>query len=199
MRWRLPRMERERKKAIEEAFETVRRYAAKNEGGSFSAFSTLMNIGLYLLLAERDIQAVKIDALTHPDEWTRKLHARIILLTIYEWDADQVTGQTLKQALDTIQAPKELRDEAVNALRAMRGIQRKVTKQFGFVRNAAIAHREPNALVQYRAIRDLRVNDVMALAVEFYSAVDKFMPVLSKLVLASGTMPALLRQWTAKT
>lgn len=29
------------------------------------------------------IQAVKIDALTHPNEWTGKVNARIILLTIY--------------------------------------------------------------------------------------------------------------------
>ena len=65
--------------------------------------------------------------------------------------------------------------------------------------NAAIAHRDPNALIQYRAIRDLKVADVMALAVEFYSAVDQFMPVLTKLVLVSGTMPAMLRQWAAKT
>jgi hypothetical protein len=41
------------------------------------------------------IQAIKIDALTHPDEWTRKLQARVILLTIYEWDADEVSGRAL--------------------------------------------------------------------------------------------------------
>jgi hypothetical protein len=90
------------------------------------------------------IQALKIDALTHPDEWTRKLHARIILLTIYEWDADKVTGRGLKDALDTIQGSPALTVQAVDALRALRRVQRKVTKEYGFVRNAAIAHRDPN-------------------------------------------------------
>jgi len=157
--------------------------------------STLFNIGFYLLLAERDIQAVKIDALTHPDEWTRKLHARIILLTIYEWDADKVSGRALKDALDTIQVSEELRGQAIDALRSLRVVQRKVTKQFGFIRNATIGHRDPNALVQYRAIRDLRTNDVMAVAAEFYAGVDQFMAVMTKLMAASGTFPALLRQW----
>ena len=36
-----------------------------------------------------------------------------------------------------------------------------MNKKFSFIRNAAIAHRDPNALVQYRAIRDLNVDDVM--------------------------------------
>jgi hypothetical protein len=79
-----------------------------------------MNIGLYLLIAERDIQALKIDAFSRPDEWTRKLHARIILLTIYEWDADQVSGLALKKALDAIQVSQDVRDQAVGALRALR-------------------------------------------------------------------------------
>ena len=105
MRRRLPRLERKRRAALEAAFETTRFYAARLEGGDFPAVSVLMNIGLYLLLAERDIQAVKIDMLTHPDEWTRKLMARIVLLTIYEWDADKVSGRALKNSLDVIQAP----------------------------------------------------------------------------------------------
>src|SRR3989442_1166298 len=92
-RWRLPRRDRERKKAFLAAFEIAKHYAIHNEHVPFPAVTLLFNVGLYLLLAERDIQALKIDALTHPDEWTRKLHARIILLTIYEWDADSVTGR----------------------------------------------------------------------------------------------------------
>jgi hypothetical protein len=71
MRWRLPWLERKQKKALEAAFETAKKYAMKNEHGRFPAVSLLFNVGLYLLLAARDIQALKIDALTHSDEWTR--------------------------------------------------------------------------------------------------------------------------------
>jgi hypothetical protein len=155
MRWRLPRLERERKRALEAAFETAKFYTIRNERGPFPAITLLFNVSLYLLLAARDIQALKIDALTHPDEWTRKLHARIILLTIYEWDADRVTGRSLKDALDTIQASDALRVQTTDALRALRLVQRKVAREYSFVRNTAIGHRDPNALTQYRAIRDL--------------------------------------------
>jgi len=154
-----------------------------------------MNIGLYLLIAEKDIQALKIDALTHPDEWTRKLCARVILLTIYEWDADKVSGRALKDALELLEVPAELRAEAVDALRKLRLVQRKVTKQFSFVRNSAIAHRDPDALAQYRAIRDLKIDDVMNAAIEFYSGVGKFIRVLTALTALSGSPHALLKQW----
>lgn len=100
LRRKLPRTERKRRVALEAAFETTRYFAVKNENGKFKGLSILYNIALYLLIADRDIQAVKIDALTHPDEWTLKLNARIILLTIYEWDADKVTGRELKDALE---------------------------------------------------------------------------------------------------
>jgi hypothetical protein len=197
-RWRLPRLEKERKKALEDAFEAAKYYAIRNEHGPFPAVTLLFNIGLYLLLAERDIQALKIDALTHPDEWTRKLHARIILLTIYEWDGDSVTGRGLKAALDAIEVSDALKAQTVDALRALRLVQRKIAREYKFVRNAAIAHRDPNALVQYRAIRDLDVERVFATAIEFFQAVEQFMPVLTSLLRESATLPALLRQWTPR-
>jgi hypothetical protein len=196
-RWRLPWAERERKAALISAFETIKSQAIKHENGKFIGLSTLFNIALYLLIADRDIQAIKIEALTHPDEWTRKLHARILLLTIYEWDADKVTGRQLKHAMELMLIPHDLQREAVECLRALRLIQRKANRQFAHVRNVAIAHRDPNSLVQYRAIRDLNVNDVFALATEFFQAVDKFVNIQTRLLLAANTMPSLLNQWTA--
>lgn len=195
MRRKLPWSERKRRKALEQAFETMKYYAIKNENGRLRGSSILFNIGLYLLIAHRDIQAVKIDALTHPDEWTRKLHARIILLTIYEWDADKVSGRALKEALDTMLIPNELKVKTIEVLRTLRLVQRKVTKNYSFVRNATIGHRDPNALAQYRAIRDLRVTEVMAIAVEFFAAVERFVALLTQIMLAGNSLQSYLRQW----
>lgn len=199
MRWKLPRRERERRAALESAFETTKYWAIKNENGKFQGLSTLYNIALYLLIADRDIQAVKIDALTHPDEWTRKLNARIILLTIYEWDADKVTGRELRNAMELMLIPEDLRREAIELLRTLRVVQRKANKKFSFIRNAAIAHRDPNALVQYRAIRDLKVNEVMEIGMEFFAAAEKFINLLTRLMLAGNTLPSFLKQWSAAT
>jgi len=158
--------------------------------------SVLFNIGLYLLIAEKDIQAVKIEALTHPDEWTRKIYARIILLVIYEWVADAVSRRTLKEALDTMLISDDLKREAIEVLRTLRSIQRKVRTNFAFVRNAAIAHRDSDALTQYPAIRELKVDEVMAVAIEFYAAVAQFTSLLTKLMMAGSTIGSFLMQWS---
>jgi hypothetical protein len=199
MRWKLPRAERKRREALERAFETTKHWAIKTEHGKMSGVSTLLNVGFYLLIALRDIQTVKIDALTHPDEWSRKLNARVILLTIYEWDADEVSGRSLQEALDLMLISDDLRREAIASLRMLRKIQERAKKKFSFIRNAAIAHRDPNALVQYRAIRDLNVQDVWDIAAEFFAEVENFMSVLTRLMTAGNTLPSYLRQWSAST
>jgi hypothetical protein len=196
-RWKLPRSERERNVAFASLFETVKHYAIKNEHGKFQGTKMLFNIGLYLLIAHRDIQASKIDALTHPDEWTRKLHARIILLTIYEWDADKVTGRALKDAMALMHISDELQREAIGALRLLRTVQRKANRQFSVVRNKAIAHRDPDALAQYRAIRDLKEKEVMQIAVEFFEAVNVFINVHTRLLIESNTLQSYISQWSA--
>ncbi|WP_156042029.1 hypothetical protein [Bradyrhizobium sp. URHD0069] len=186
MRLKLRISERARRKALEQTFETIKYYAIKNENGRFRGT---------LLIADRDIQAVKIDALTHPNEWNRKLSARIVLLTVYEWDADKVTGRTLRDALDLMMIPDELKSQAIAVLRNLRLVQRKVTKNFSFIRNATIAHRDPNALAQYRAIRDLNTDEVMAIAVEFFAAVEQFVGVLTQVMLAGNSLQSYARQW----
>lgn len=114
---------------------------------------------------------------------------------MYEWDADKVSGRALREALDTMMIPDELKSQAIEVLRTLRLIQRKVTKNFSFVRNATIGHRDPNALVQYRAIRDLKVEEVIAVAIEFFAAVEKFIDVQAKIMLASNSLQSYLRQW----
>jgi hypothetical protein len=195
-RW-LPFSERKRAKALREAFDVVRDLAIKNEERGFEASSTILNIALYILIAERDIQCLKIDALTHPDEWTRKLCARVILLTVHEWDLDKVSGRGLKRALDMAGASDEVRKQAVDALRRLRFVQRMAVTKFGRLRHTAIAHRDADALLQYRLIEELKTEDVFRVTGEFYDAARRFMDVLPRLVVETGTMPALLRQWLA--
>lgn len=192
-RW-LPLKERAKHKTLEEAFEAIKSYAIKIEPSRYNASRVINNIALYLLIAERDIQALKIDALTHPDSWKRNLCARVILLTIHEWDMDKVSGGQLRKALDEVNASGETRTKAVEALRALRQVQRKLQTQFSFLRNATIAHRDPDALAQYRAIRNIDPMAVLKLASQFYAAADAYIALLPKLMLEIGSISGLLKQ-----
>ena len=76
-------------------------------------------------------------------------------------------------------------------------IQQRARKTFGVLRNATIAHRDPDAIRQCQAIEEIDTNDAFKVAVEFYAGAQRFIKVLPRLMLESATLSALLRQWVA--
>jgi acid stress-induced BolA-like protein IbaG/YrbA len=197
MRFILPWTERKRGKLLAEAHRTVHHFTQKFENGKLKVTSMLFNAGLYMMIAQRDIHSAKITALTHPDEWTRKLNARMILLTIYEWNADSVTGRAFRDSMKLMGIPNDLQQETFAALREMRRVKEKAEKKFTLIRNAAIAHRDPDALVQHRAIRDLRVKEVLEVGAEFTAAMGLFLTAHMKLMAASDNFASYAKQWSA--
>jgi hypothetical protein len=193
-----PRMlltERKRRKALTSTLATLARETAKAKRLGFKANYVVLNLGLFFLIAERDIQAVKVDALTHPDAWHRALCARIMLLTIHELQLDKVAGNHLRQALEDAKVPEELRKEVANALRMVRKSQERAQKQFAYLRNSTIAHRDADALRQHADIAQIDSLAVTRIAAEFYEGARIFIDMLPKLLAYLGTMPALASQF----
>ncbi|OIR03276.1 hypothetical protein GALL_145480 [mine drainage metagenome] len=199
MRRVLPIKERKRERAIISVLPEFAKQVAKSRRHQFESSAVLLNLGLFFLIAERDIQAVKIDALTHPDPWKRSLCARVILLTIHELDLDKVAGNKLRNALADAGVSDEVKHRATQALRLVRNSQQKAQKQFAFLRNATIAHRDPDALLQYRSIMEIDEMAVFRIAVEFYDGASMFIAVLPELILHVGTMPGLFSQMRAQS
>lgn len=186
--------ERGRVRQLESTFDTIRRQLERLERANYPASKVFMNIALFILIAERDISAVKLDALTHPDQWKRNIALRTVLLTIYEWDLDKVAGKRLRRAMDLVDIPDPLKEEVTSSLRDLRKTQNRARKVMHDVRNAAIAHRDPDVLMQYRAIRDLDSLFVMELAAEFYESADRFIAILPRLIASGGSVPSLVKQ-----
>jgi p-aminobenzoyl-glutamate transporter AbgT len=128
MRPRLTWSERKRRNAVVSAIESIAHEAARSKRHNFQAASAVFNLALFFLIAERDIQTLKIDALTHPDAWKRSLCSRVILLTIYDLDIDKVAGNMLRQAIEDARVPKALRQEVALCLRSVRNAQQKAKK-----------------------------------------------------------------------
>ncbi len=145
-------------------------------------------MGLYFLIAERDIQAIKIDALTHPDEWTRKLLTRTILLIMYELDFDKVSGANLRIALQDINAPKELKAEITSALQKIRGARENIVKQYKPLRDNILAHRDADGLTQYRAVmQNLNEQEVFNFCYRtLCEGIHSYIGALTKLLIAGS-------------
>ncbi|HUW27187.1 MAG TPA: hypothetical protein VMV97_01135 [Sulfuriferula sp.] len=199
MRRVLPLKEREREEALAGTLVEFAKQTAKSRRLGFESSATLLNLGLFFLIAERDIQAAKIDALTHPDPWRRSLCARMILLTIHELDLDKVAGGRLRAALENAGVPEEAKRQATQALRSVRAAQQRAQKQFAFLRNATIAHRDADALLQYRSITQINEQEVLRIATEFYDGTRLFLNVLPNLLLQVSTLPGLLNQLKSRS
>lgn len=194
----MSRAERRRVRAIDRALEACAHEAMRARRNGLQASETVLNLALYFLVAERDIQTVKVDALTHPDAWTRSLCARVILLTIHELELDKAGGTRLRQALDGTNAPAELRQELSAALRTVRSAQQKAQRQFADLRHSTIAHRDADAIMQYRRIESTDGMAVLQTAAEFYAGADAFMDVMPKLLRHVGGMSGLVSQLLAQ-
>lgn len=201
-RWKarrsLTRNDRPRAKALARALTSCAREAIRARREGLYASEVVLNMALYFLVAERDIQAVKIDALTHPDPWKRSLYARVILLTIHELELDATGGAKLRQALEVGRAPEELKRELTRALRKVRAAQQKAKKQFADMRHSVIAHRDSDAIMQYRSIIAMDGLSVIQTAADFYAGVDEFMAVMPRVLSHVGGLRGVIAQLVAK-
>ena len=174
--------------------ETLMIYKLETERARFKGnecTQALMNLGLYFLIAEKDIQTVKIDALTHHNRWKRLLSLRIVLLTIHEWDMGKASSNDLKKLLSQSSVDEELQAELFKSLRLLRSSQKKAAKILKFERNATIAHRDPDALLQLKSIELLNAKKVFSAAAEFYESSEIFMSVFPKVLQQAGSTHGL--------
>lgn len=184
--------ERKKNKVLKSTLDIYKREATRAQRHGNECVQILMNMGLFYLLAENDIQAVKIDALTHPNEWKRNLSLRIILLTIYEWDMGKVSGKGFNELLNRAAVPAEIQAELFHSLRTLKRAQKKAASLLHEKRNSIIAHRDPDALMQIKAIESLSAKEVFGAAEDFYAATDVFMKAFAKVLTRAGSFEGLV-------
>ena len=186
--------ERKRSRLTALALRMMAVEAANARRLGFTANAAVLNLGLFFLIAERDIQTLKIDALTNPDPWNRGLATRTILLTIHELDIDKAAGSKLSRALDEGAVPDDLRREVTEAMRAIRKAQSSAKYQFKYLRDGTIAHRDQDAIKQYQDIIEIDEMKVLKIATEFYAGTSKFINMLPKLLLHLSSLDGMIGQ-----
>lgn len=197
LRIKLTLSERKRLKALRYTLDTFVEESRRVQKTEFNSIKQIFNIALFFLLAERDIQAVKIDALTHPDPWKRNLCLRVILLTMHEWDMSKVApANKMNMIYENAGISRELRTKMSLALRQMNKAQSRAKKMLANIRHSTIAHRDANALEQYRTIVNLDTIKTMKILTPFYEAVELYNEAFLQLMNESSRPAALLKQYS---
>jgi hypothetical protein len=181
-------------KYIEQAIaSTVTQYKQIDES-NYPATKQFFNIGLYFLLAERDIQAVKADAFANPNKTKRNIALRTLLLTVYEWDMGKVTGRRMQFIYEATGLTEKSKLDVVNGLKQLRKARKEIENQFSETRHNAIAHRGPDAMRQFEIISDLEVMKFAPALTTFYIASDMLLKAMVNAMLEMGSMESLFHQ-----
>lgn len=189
--------ERDRQNAMKNAFETTIREYRKLKDSDYEATKTLFNISLFFLLAEKDLQAIKVDAFSHRDPWKRNLSLRIMLLIIHERDLSKVaSGNKMKVVYEQANISDDLKESMVAALRGVSKAQKKTQKLLSEMRNNTIAHRDSDAMLQYELIEKTDMNAVKEIITEYFEASHIFFRILPTLMIEASSIQSLFAQLT---
>ncbi|MCL1035972.1 hypothetical protein L2750_02195 [Shewanella submarina] len=189
---------RAKDKVIQQTIETTVREHKKVDGNLFPATKLLLNISLYFLLAEHDMQALKADAFAHPNTTKRNIALRTLLLTIYELDMGKVTGKQMNQIYSIELLTDATRMNLVEAIKSLKKTRRIIESQLSEARHNTIAHREPDAILQYEIIRKLDIRNFEAALTDFYMAAGKLLAALTLSLNEANSKRGLLMQLIKK-
>ncbi|HGS5148063.1 TPA: hypothetical protein ACMDT9_003960 [Vibrio parahaemolyticus] len=194
LHYKLNREFKVKDKTINNAIDiTVREYRKIDES-LFPATKQFFNIGLFFLLAERDIQALKADAFSHPNETKRNIALRTLILTIYEWDMGKVTGRKMHFIYEATGLSETSKSQVVSALKELKKARKVIESQFSETRHNTIAHREKEAIKQYEIISELNVMKFSEALTQFYKASDALLTSMIVAMLEIGSPKNLLHQ-----
>ncbi|WP_339456406.1 hypothetical protein [Pseudomonas sp. EA_65y_Pfl1_P120] len=201
LRVKLMIREKKRSEALTDALHaTVENFKKSKSAIHFESLKIFFNLSLFFLLAEKDIQAVKIDALTHADEWKRNLSLRIILLVIHEWDMSKAApANKLKDAYKIAGISEDLINEMNLAFRKINKAHARAKQLLSSARHTTIAHRDADAMLQYEMIMKIDPLSTMEVASSFYEGADLFVKTLPKVMLEASSTHSLLKQFRRST
>jgi len=197
-RGRIRREAKESQKALVAAHESVLYAYRGAEKLKLRHSLAVHRVSLFFLTANRDIAAIKVDVLTGKDWWLRKLLARNVALMMYELDLSKVAGKEFREAINYFGPSKELRQRLAKNLRNVRKVQSDLHDEFREIRNKTIAHRDADAMHQYRLIRNLDEMKIVGRAGDYFKAASPLINDLTELTYMAGDMRHLMNQYLGK-
>jgi len=182
--------EKKRIREINKTLETVLSLIKRCKTEGYTDTLVVANASLYLIMAELDIANVKVDALTHPDTWKRKLCVRFLILTVFEWKIHHVFGREFRQSLERLDCNPDTVRRLTETLREFRKIHDSIQHKYKYYRDKTIAHREANATEAYKKLKSIDEKEFFELVGDLYSCIGEILQCLSQILAHHGNREA---------
>lgn len=149
-----------RRRVLAETIETFKQEYEKADRYAHKDHKTLFNIGLYLLIIENDISALKFLMFNEIDDWPKRLVGRKFVILLYESsnDLSRLLGRDLRNIVKTLPERESLENELNDILKNLNEFKDKHLIYLSEVRNNCSAHRDKIAMNQLNAIDSIDIN-----------------------------------------
>jgi hypothetical protein len=189
--------ERERLPPLESAIATIKRELLRARELGLSNVERLHNVGLYILLMDRDFAVLKVEMVSTFEDWKLAFTARQMAVLIYEACDDLTTllGKDFRRALEALGLAAESMEQ-LNKISKRLNQFKNVNRGFLYdeVRNLTAAHRVKDSIQFMEALDKLDPMKVFQLGGEFFGIVEDLVGFLVETTKLMGRLDVALKQ-----
>lgn len=193
--------ERARLPTVRSTIETFREQLANARANGLVHVERVFNVGLYVLLIDRDFGAVKVEMVSTFEPWRLRYTARHTALLLYECcdDLTQMLGKSFRESVVELAVPADAQEELnriSSTLHRFKGEHRAFL--YSEVRNLQTAHRDQDSLALLAAIETLDPMRIFTLAAGFWQeTLSPLIALLTRITAHLSAPGVMLRQLVA--
>lgn len=194
------RGERKRIPALESAIATLKAQKIKAQELGLVHAERIHNVGLYLLLMDRDFSVLKVDMVSTLENWRLRFVARQMALLLYEVcdDLSHMLGKDFRASLMFLEIGK---DEMLEFEQTSKQLSqfKKSNHQFLYhdIRNLIAGHRAQDSLLFLETVEQLDPMKVFRLGAGFFEIIHRLISFLTRVMTKMGRMNITLKQLLA--
>jgi hypothetical protein len=172
--WRTWKTERKRIPVLDSTIGTFREQQYKARERGLVHVERVYNVGLYVLLMDRDFSILKFDMVSTFDKWRLRFTARQIALLLYEAcdDLSSMLGKEFRESLMLLETNSASFDDFNRVTQQLNRFKNS-NHQFLYhdIRNLLVGHRSQDSLEFLRALEALDPMQIFRLGAEFFDII----------------------------
>lgn len=193
----ITRKERRRIPHLEAAIQTLQQEQIKARERGLVHAERIYNVGLYILLVDRDFSVLKVEMVSTFEMWRLRFASRQMALLLYEV-CDDLTKLLGKKFRDSLTALKinEAEMQKFNQLCKQLNELKKTNHQFLYhdLRNLVVAHRTQDSIEFLKAIEALDPMKVFKLGGDFFEIIHLLIDFITGTMLHMGKPQIAMKQ-----
>lgn len=199
-RRRALREERVRLPILESTIETAKSELIKARERGADHTVRVFNVGLFVLLMDRDFAVLKVDMVSSFEKWRLRFTARQAALLLYEAcdDLKAMLGKDFRDSLVFLGASEaEMKELGEISHRLSKFKSANHDFLYNEVRKVVAAHREQDSLLFLQTVENLDPTRVFQLVADFFGLVNLLTDFLIKAIVRTGQPQNVLKQLLA--